>query len=887
MFAAATKNFVKQVGDTGRLIPVPSLSEADRYQPLSLVAKKRKRRFWKKRRHASTAFSLKDILVGEKEIAAGVSSYQLLNYEDKSDVALSGRLGNHIINDVGFNISGSDSVAVKASFGIVTKHELEVPTLLARTQLQSRESGRSVLCVVVESIRTTRQCSLTVHAGMRGTTMRMTGRFEQLTHTHSDTYMDDMVTDYYEKAASMTDVSTAYLRESSHTRRQPPQTQHRQGAVCAVLCGGQQRHVDVGVWRRALGQPHLLLPGQEHKDVIVGCFFEKDSLDLYTVSRDGTLCVWESDTEPDGLVLKKSDGAAKPRPAEDDEEEGEEGKEEGEGGGQLLVWEWQSESYVFKQQGHFNNMATLAYSPDGQYVATGGRPDGKLPLLRHLTEHTSSVTNVAFASSGFVVVSASLDGTRQSLRPAQFSSLAVDVSGELVSAGAQDSPSRSSCGPSQTGRLLEVLGGHEGPVSSLCFSPVQSVLAQRASWDRTVRLWDMMDSWQVKETLQLTSDALALTYRPDGQELAVATLNGEITFWSPSAATQNGAPWPDATTWRRAAKRRTRSPPSRRRRESECPRWLVPVSVWDEPVCSDGGSRSVLRPQGLHVAVLLGPTASPCWREASPSLCASTTSRSKMLVKKFEISCNLSFDAMEVRAGVESQLYVQATRFVDPRAAAMLLFDRQEFLDPAEDDGVRQPGAGRSWAATTTEGLLIYSLDGTLVFDPYDLDLDVTPSSIRRQLRLREWTSAIVLAFRLNEQALKQEVLETVPHEQIAVVCASLPDVYVEKAAGFVAACLEKSGHLQFYMTWAQNLLMPHGQKLKNRCDFNVYNIRYAVALSKQRGMKRAAEEGEADREEGEEELSELSEDAEDNAEMIPVDQSMAFHRDGRWSWTN
>uniref|UniRef100_A0A8D3AJL5 Pejvakin n=1 Tax=Scophthalmus maximus TaxID=52904 RepID=A0A8D3AJL5_SCOMX len=40
--------------------------------------------------------------------------------------------------------------------------------------------------------------------------------FEQL--THSDTYMDDMVTDYYEKAASMTDVSTTYLRESAHTR---------------------------------------------------------------------------------------------------------------------------------------------------------------------------------------------------------------------------------------------------------------------------------------------------------------------------------------------------------------------------------------------------------------------------------------------------------------------------------------------------------------------------------------------------------------------------------------------------------------------------------------------------------------------------------------------
>lgn len=71
MFGAATKNFVKQVGDGGRLVPVPSLSEADRYQPLSLVTRRRKRSFWKKRSLASTPFSFKDILVGQTEIKAG------------------------------------------------------------------------------------------------------------------------------------------------------------------------------------------------------------------------------------------------------------------------------------------------------------------------------------------------------------------------------------------------------------------------------------------------------------------------------------------------------------------------------------------------------------------------------------------------------------------------------------------------------------------------------------------------------------------------------------------------------------------------------------------------------------------------------------------------
>ncbi|XP_076580238.1 pejvakin isoform X2 [Chaetodon auriga] len=314
MFAAATKNFVKQVGDTGRLIPVPSLSEADRYQPLSLVTRKRKRHFWKKNKYASTPFSLKDIMVGEKEITAGVSSYQLLNYEDKSDVALNGRLGNHLMNDVGFNISGSDSVAVKASFGIVTKHELEVPTLLRELNSrkvdldhclvrQSKESGRSVLCVVVESIRTTRQCSLTVHAGMRGTTMRfqiddgrnpkgrdkaivipahttiafsicelfvrLDGRLESRTFeelTHSDTYMDDMVTDYYEKAASMTDVSTAYLRESSHTRVNLLKHNIPKGPCALCGMGNQRRETVYGCLECSTG-------GQKYVRLhVVPCF---------------------------------------------------------------------------------------------------------------------------------------------------------------------------------------------------------------------------------------------------------------------------------------------------------------------------------------------------------------------------------------------------------------------------------------------------------------------------------------------------------------------------------------------------------------------------------------------------------------------------------------
>lgn len=48
-----------------------------------------------------------------------------------------------------------------------------------------------------------------------------------------------------------------------------------------------------------------------------------------------------------------------------------------EGQGQLLVWEWQSETYILKQQAHNSNISCIDYSADGLYIATGGN-DGKV-----------------------------------------------------------------------------------------------------------------------------------------------------------------------------------------------------------------------------------------------------------------------------------------------------------------------------------------------------------------------------------------------------------------------------------------------------------------------------------------------------------------------------
>ena len=48
---------------------------------------------------------------------------------------------------------------------------------------------------------------------------------------------------------------------------------------------------------------------------------------------------------------------------------------------------------------------------------------------------------------------------------------------------------------------------------------------------------------------------------------------------------------------------------------------------------------------------------------------------------------------------------------------------------------VRFSPSGQSWCAASSEGLLIFTLNAALVFDPFDLELDITPRAIYRTLQ--------------------------------------------------------------------------------------------------------------------------------------------------------
>lgn len=75
---------------------------------------------------------------------------------------------------------------------------------------------------------------------------------------------------------------------------------------------------------------------------------------------------------------------------------------------------------------------------------------------------------------------------------------------------------------------------------------------------------------------------------------------------------------------------------------------------------------------------------------------------------------------------------------------------------------IQSLSAGQAWAAVSTEGLVIYTLDSGIVFDPLDLSIDVTPEAVIDAIKSHDLLTAIVLSFRLSDQKLLQKCVEAV-----------------------------------------------------------------------------------------------------------------------------
>ncbi len=276
----------------------------------------------------------------------------------------------------------------------------------------------------------------------------------------------------------------------------------------------------IGVWLydpAALGSPPRLLEG--HTRDVLSVAFSPDGAVVLSGSQDGTVKQWDTATGS----LKRT------------------------------ISLWDDFSFEVGQQKRDSEVWSMAFSPDGTILASGGF-DGKLRLWDLSTSrqrallkgHTEQIANVVFSPDGTLLASYSVDSKiivwdvetrsqRASLTSqGQVQSLIFSPDGTMLAYGGHGMTVR--LWDTVTGEERAELTEHTG-VLNLAFSPDGAMLVS-SGLIGTVRLWDV-ESESSGIFRERAGWIMNMAYSPDGATLATYAWDGALRLWETTTGNLN------------------------------------------------------------------------------------------------------------------------------------------------------------------------------------------------------------------------------------------------------------------------------------------------------------------------------------------------------------
>jgi WD40 repeat protein/signal recognition particle receptor subunit beta len=206
-----------------------------------------------------------------------------------------------------------------------------------------------------------------------------------------------------------------------------------------------------------------------------------------------------------------------------------------------------------EKQVAFPSVKTLAWSPDGTAAAVTGFQESAVQVLPvngstipnwEYRLGASKILSLAWAQqfpmialgadSYQVVVIDARNGSelRRFFADAEISCLAFSPDGRMLAAGTQNSSARAVyVWDLRSEKLVQVLRGHEGGITCLCWWPGEDILVS-GSVDASVWVWDVGTGKKLRTLRNHTAPLTSLTVSHDGTMLASAAQDATVCLWS-------------------------------------------------------------------------------------------------------------------------------------------------------------------------------------------------------------------------------------------------------------------------------------------------------------------------------------------------------------------
>jgi len=223
------------------------------------------------------------------------------------------------------------------------------------------------------------------------------------------------------------------------------------------------------------------------------------------------------------------------------------------------AWLVQAEdSAPAKLRGHVDPVYVVDYFPGKPWILTGSFDRtlklwdvASLKTLATLEGHTDLVLTFAISSDGTTVASGSQDKLIKIWKiPTELPKEAAEPlkpTAELKGHGSQvygvafspDGKQLASCSADKTVRLWDLATSKEirklpeqgGPVYSLAFSSDGQTLLTGGA-DKTVRLYNAADGKEIRKFEGATDGIYSVTFSPDGKSIAAGGLQSEVLTWN-------------------------------------------------------------------------------------------------------------------------------------------------------------------------------------------------------------------------------------------------------------------------------------------------------------------------------------------------------------------